>query len=153
MVIQPENARHKLNAKGSNDRLSNIGACNTASSLPNINQSDEANAPLINPAISARCSDDGQAVSIPVAAFKGANPHRAYERGVKLVGATAHYVTPDLYEGRVITPDVSIVDHADKVEDLIAQGQDTERCVLSRAVKLHLEHRVMLNGNRTIVFK
>ena len=95
-----------------------------------------------------------QGASIPVAAFKGAKPnHRAYERGVKLVGATAHYVTPDLYVGRVITPDVSIVDHADKVEDLIAQGQDTERCVLSRAVKLHLEHRVMLNGNRTIVFK
>lgn len=86
--------------------------------------------------------------------FKGAKPyHRAYDRGVKMVGATAHYVTPDLDEGPIITQDVSIVDHADTVEDLIAQGQDTESRVLSRAVKLHLEHRVMLNGNRTIVFK
>lgn len=68
-----------------------------------------------------------------------------------MVGATAHYVTPDLDEGPIITPDVSIVDHADTVEDLIAQGQYTERRVLSRAVKLHLEHRVMLNGNHTII--
>jgi formyltetrahydrofolate deformylase len=86
--------------------------------------------------------------------FKGAKPyHRAYDRGVKMVGATAHYVTPDLDEGPIITQDVSIVDHADTVDDLIAQGQDTESRVLARAVKLHLEHRVLLNGNRTIVFK
>lgn len=86
--------------------------------------------------------------------FKGAKPyHRAHERGVKMVGATAHYVTADLDEGPIITQDVSIVDHADTVDDLIAQGQDTESRVLARAVKLHLEHRVMLNGNRTIVFK
>ena len=86
--------------------------------------------------------------------FKGAKPyHRAYDRGVKMVGATAHYVTADLDEGPIITQDVSIVDHADTVEDLIAQGQDTESRVLARAVKLHSEHRVLLNGNRTIVFK
>ncbi len=86
--------------------------------------------------------------------FKGAKPyHRAYERGVKMVGATAHYVTPDLDEGPIIAQDVSIVDHADTVDNLIAQGQDTESRVLARAVKLHLEHRVMLNGNRTVVFK
>lgn len=86
--------------------------------------------------------------------FKGAKPyHRAYERGVKMVGATAHYVTGDLDEGPIITQDVSVVDHADTVEDLIAQGQDTESRVLARAVKLHIEHRVMLNGNRTVVFK
>lgn len=86
--------------------------------------------------------------------FKGAKPyHRAYERGVKMVGATAHYVTPDLDEGPIITQDVSTVDHADTVDDLIAQGQDTESRVLARAVKLHLEHRVLLSGNRTIVFK
>ncbi len=86
--------------------------------------------------------------------FKGAKPyHRAYERGVKMVGATAHYVTADLDEGPIITQDVSIVDHADTVDDLIAQGQDTESRVLARAVKAHLEHRVMLNGARTIVFK
>lgn len=87
-------------------------------------------------------------------AFKGAKPyHRAWERGVKLVGATGHYVTPDLDEGPIIMQDVSTVDHADTVEDLIAQGQDTESRVLTRAVKAHCEHRVMLNGGRTVVFK
>jgi formyltetrahydrofolate deformylase len=100
---------------------------------------------------------DGRVINIHhsfLPGFKGAKPyHRAYERGVKMVGATAHYVTPDLDEGPIITQDVSIVDHADTVDDLISQGQDTESRVLSRAVKLHLEHRVMLNGNRTVVFK
>jgi len=100
---------------------------------------------------------DGRVINIHhsfLPGFKGAKPyHRAYERGVKMVGATAHYVTPDLDEGPIITQDVSIVDHADTVDDLIAQGLETESRVLSRAVKLHLEHRVMLNGNRTIVFK
>ena len=100
---------------------------------------------------------DGRVINIHhsfLPGFKGAKPyHRAHDRGVKMVGATAHYVTPDLDEGPIITQDVSIVDHADTVEDLIAQGQDTESRVLARAVKLHLEHRVMLNGNRTVVFK
>ena len=100
---------------------------------------------------------DGRVINIHhsfLPGFKGAKPyHRAFERGVKMVGATAHYVTPDLDEGPIITQDVSTVDHADTVEDLIAQGQDTESRVLARAVKLHLEHRVMLNGNRTVVFK
>jgi formyltetrahydrofolate deformylase len=86
--------------------------------------------------------------------FKGAKPyHRAHERGVKMVGASAHYVTGDLDEGPIIAQDVSVVDHADSVEDLIAQGQDTESRVLARAVKAHIEHRVILNGNRTVVFK
>ena len=100
---------------------------------------------------------DGRVINIHhsfLPGFKGAKPyHRAYERGVKMVGATAHYVTPDLDEGPIITQDVSIVDHADTVEELISQGQDTESRVLARAVKLHLEHRVMLNGARTVVFK
>jgi formyltetrahydrofolate deformylase len=100
---------------------------------------------------------DGRVINIHhsfLPGFKGARPyHRAYERGVKMVGATAHYVTPELDEGPIITQDVSTVDHADTVKDLIAQGQDTESRVLARAVKLHLEHRVMLNGNRTVVFK
>jgi formyltetrahydrofolate deformylase len=100
---------------------------------------------------------DGRVINIHhsfLPGFKGAKPyHRAHERGVKMVGATAHYVTADLDEGPIITQDVSIVDHADSVEDLIAQGQDTESRVLARAVKLHSEHRVLLNGNRTIVFK
>lgn len=100
---------------------------------------------------------DGRVINIHhsfLPGFKGAKPyHRAHERGVKMVGATAHYVTPDLDEGPIITQDVSIVDHADTVDDLIAQGQDTESRVLARAVKLHLEHRIMRNGNRTVVFK
>ncbi len=100
---------------------------------------------------------DGRVINIHhsfLPGFKGAKPyHRAYERGVKMVGATAHYVTPELDEGPIIVQDVSIVDHADTVDDLIAQGQDTESRVLARAVKLHLEHRVMLNGNRSVVFK
>ncbi len=79
--------------------------------------------------------------------------YRAHERGVKMVGASAHYVTGDLDEGPIIAQDVSVVDHADSVEDLIAQGQDTESRVLARAVKAHIEHRVILNGNRTVVFK
>jgi formyltetrahydrofolate deformylase len=87
-------------------------------------------------------------------AFKGAKPyHRAWERGVKLVGATGHYVTADLDEGPIIAQDVSMVDHADTIDDLIAQGQETESRVLTRAVKAHCEHRVMLNGSRTVVFK
>jgi len=87
-------------------------------------------------------------------AFKGAMPyHRAWERGVKMVGATAHYVTPDLDEGPIIAQDVSMVDHADTIDDLIAQGQETESRVLTRAVKAHCEHRVMRNGTRTVVFK
>ncbi len=86
--------------------------------------------------------------------FKGANPyHRAYETGVKMVGATAHYVTADLDEGPIIAQDVSVVDHAHSVADLISQGQDTESRVLARAVAAHLEHRVLLNGARTVVFR
>lgn len=86
--------------------------------------------------------------------FKGAKPyHRAHARGVKMVGATAHYVTAELDEGPIIAQDVSVVDHADDVDDLIAQGQDTESRVLARAVKAHIEHRVLLNGQRTVVFK
>ena len=100
---------------------------------------------------------DGRVINIHhsfLPGFKGANPyHRAYARGVKMVGATAHYVTPDLDEGPIIAQDVSIVDHADSVEDLIAQGQDTESRVLGRAVKAHLDHRVLLNGERAVVFR
>lgn len=100
---------------------------------------------------------EGRAINIHhsfLPGFKGARPyHRAYDRGVKMVGATAHYVTADLDEGPIIAQDVSIVDHADTVEDLIAQGQDVESRVLTRAVKAHCEHRVLLNGLRTVVFK
>src|SRR5258706_3032563 len=78
--------------------------------------------------------------------FKGAKPyHRAYDRGVKMVGATAHYVTPDLDEGPIIAQDVSIIDHADTVDDLIAQGQETKSLELTRPGQAHCEHRGVLN--------
>jgi formyltetrahydrofolate deformylase len=86
-------------------------------------------------------------------AFKGAKPyHQAFERGVKLIGATAHYVTGDLDEGPIIEQDVARVSHADSALDLVAIGRDVESRVLAHAVKLHLERRVMLSGSRTVVF-
>lgn len=85
--------------------------------------------------------------------FKGARPYaQAHARGVKIIGATAHYVTPDLDEGPIIEQDTIRVSHADSVADLVAQGQDVERRVLSRAVRWHAERRVLLNGNTTVVF-
>ncbi|NIE77408.1 formyltetrahydrofolate deformylase [Pantoea sp. Tr-811] len=86
--------------------------------------------------------------------FKGAKPyHQAYQRGVKLIGATAHYVTSDLDEGPIIEQEVQRVDHAYAPDDLVAIGRDTETIALSRAVKYHLEHRVFLNHDRTVIFK
>jgi formyltetrahydrofolate deformylase len=86
-------------------------------------------------------------------AFVGADPYaRAHERGVKLIGATAHYVTEDLDAGPIIDQDVTRVSHRDEVDDLIGIGRDVERLVLSRAVKAHLDDRVLLDGDRTIVF-
>ncbi len=85
--------------------------------------------------------------------FKGAKPyHQAYDRGVKLIGATAHYVTPDLDEGPIIEQETERVTHAMSAEDFVAVGRDIESRVLARAVKLHLENRVMLSGGKTIVF-
>lgn len=85
-------------------------------------------------------------------AFAGAKPyHRAYERGVKIIGATAHYVTADLDEGPIIEQDFVRVSHRDTIADLIRKGKDLERVVLARAVRLHLEHRVLVYGNRTVV--
>lgn len=86
--------------------------------------------------------------------FKGAKPyHRAHERGVKLIGATAHYVTAELDEGPIIEQDVGRVDHAMSAEEMVATGRDIENTVLARAIKFHLEHRVLLNGSRTVVFR
>nr|WP_202627447.1 formyltetrahydrofolate deformylase [Cellulomonas sp. APG4] len=86
--------------------------------------------------------------------FKGARPYaQAHDRGVKLIGATAHYVTGDLDEGPIIEQDVERVDHSKTVEDLVALGQDVERRALARAVRWHAEHRVLLDGHRTIVFR
>lgn len=85
--------------------------------------------------------------------FKGAKPyHQAHERGVKLIGATAHYVTADLDEGPIIEQETERVSHALSADDLVAVGRDIEARVLARAVKLHLEHRVLPNGRKTVVF-
>jgi formyltetrahydrofolate deformylase len=85
--------------------------------------------------------------------FKGARPyHRAHERGVKLIGATAHYVTEDLDEGPIIEQEVERVSHALSPDEYIAVGRDIESRVLARAVKWHAEHRILLNGKRTVVF-
>ncbi|GBR29332.1 formyltetrahydrofolate deformylase [Gluconobacter kondonii] len=85
--------------------------------------------------------------------FKGARPyHQAFARGVKLIGATAHYVTLDLDEGPIIEQDVERISHADTPEDLIRKGRDIERRVLARAVRYHIERRTIINGSRTVVF-
>lgn len=87
-------------------------------------------------------------------AFIGANPyHRAFERGVKIIGATAHYATADLDAGPIIEQDVVRVSHRDEVDDLVRKGKDLERVVLARAVRLHLQNRVLVYGNRTVVFE
>jgi formyltetrahydrofolate deformylase len=87
-------------------------------------------------------------------AFVGAQPyHQAHARGVKVVGATAHYATEDLDEGPIIEQDVMRVSHRDDVADLIRKGRDLERVVLARAVRAHLEHRVLALGHKTIVFE
>ena len=86
-------------------------------------------------------------------AFVGAKPyHAAFERGVKLIGATSHYVTQVLDEGPIIEQDVTRISHRDRVEDLIGKGRDLERIVLSRAVRWHLEQRILCYGNKTVVF-
>ncbi|EGL56002.1 formyltetrahydrofolate hydrolase [Methylophaga aminisulfidivorans MP] len=86
-------------------------------------------------------------------AFQGAKPyHQAYERGVKIIGATAHYATAELDEGPIIAQDVQHVQHDNSPQDLVMMGKDIERIVLARAVKAHIEHRIIINGRRTIVF-
>ncbi|WP_248306534.1 MULTISPECIES: formyltetrahydrofolate deformylase [unclassified Devosia] len=98
----------------------------------------------------------GQVINIHhsfLPSFKGAKPyHQAHERGVKIIGATAHYVTPDLDEGPIIEQETARVTHALSADDLVAAGRDIESRVLARAVKFHLENRVMLNGRKTVVF-
>lgn len=87
-------------------------------------------------------------------AFSGASPYRqAYERGVKIIGATSHYVTSELDEGPIIEQDIVRVSHRDAVRDMIRKGRDLERLVLARALSLHVEHRVLCNGRKTIVFE
>ena len=86
-------------------------------------------------------------------AFTGARPyHAAHARGVKLIGATSHYVTEELDDGPIIEQDVARISHRDQVEDLVARGRDLERMVLSRAVRWHLGRRILCYGNKTVVF-
>ncbi|THJ33001.1 formyltetrahydrofolate deformylase [Lampropedia aestuarii] len=99
----------------------------------------------------------GKAINIHhsfLPSFKGAKPYyQAHDRGVKLIGATAHYVTADLDEGPIIEQDVARAFHTDTVDDLTARGRDTESQVLARAVKWHSEHRILINGHKTVVFR
>ncbi|HEY1090530.1 MAG TPA: formyltetrahydrofolate deformylase [Burkholderiaceae bacterium] len=99
----------------------------------------------------------GRAINIHhsfLPSFKGARPyHQAHERGVKLIGATAHYVTSDLDEGPIIEQEIARIDHSMPPEQLVAIGRDTECVTLARAIQWHAEHRVLLNGHRTVVFR
>ncbi len=99
----------------------------------------------------------GRAINIHhsfLPSFKGAQPyHQAHARGVKIIGATAHYVTSDLDEGPIIEQDVARVDHSMTPRDLVQLGSDTESLVLARAVRRHVEQRIVLNGHRTVVFR
>jgi formyltetrahydrofolate deformylase len=110
---------------------------------------------ILSPGLSAKLA--GKAINIHhsfLPGFKGARPyHQAYERGVKLIGATAHYVTDDLDEGPIIEQEVTRVDHSQSPEELVAIGRDIESVVLARAVQYHCQHRVLLNGNKTVVFR
>jgi formyltetrahydrofolate deformylase len=86
-------------------------------------------------------------------AFSGARPYRAaFQRGVKLIGATSHYVTDVLDDGPIIEQDVTRVSHRDQIQDLVQKGRDLERIVLSRAVRWHLDHRILVYGNKTVIF-
>ncbi len=110
---------------------------------------------ILPPAMCARCA--GRVVNIHhgfLPSFAGGRPYqRAFERGVKLIGATSHFVTADLDEGPIIEQDVIRVDHTDTVEDMIRLGRDVEKNVLARAVRYVLEDRVLLDGMKTVVFR
>ncbi|MFG1344952.1 formyltetrahydrofolate deformylase [Xanthobacter autotrophicus DSM 431] len=110
---------------------------------------------VLSDGLSAKLS--GQCINIHhsfLPGFKGAKPyHQAHARGVKLIGATAHYVTSDLDEGPIIEQDVERISHQDDPEDLVRKGRDIERRVLARAISWHLQDRVLLNGSRTVVFR
>jgi len=110
---------------------------------------------ILSPELCGRL--EGRAINIHhsfLPSFQGARPYQqAHDRGVKLMGATAHYVTSDLDEGPIIEQDVARVDHSMSLEDCVSTGRDVECAVLARAVKWHAEHRILLNGHRTVVFR
>jgi formyltetrahydrofolate deformylase len=86
--------------------------------------------------------------------FVGARPyHQAYQRGVKLIGATCHYVTRDLDQGPIIEQDVIRIDHSDSVDDMVRYGKDIEKAVLARGLRYHLEDRVLVHANKTVIFR
>ena len=86
-------------------------------------------------------------------AFVGSSPYRqAYERGVKIIGATSHYVTQELDQGPIIAQDIIRVSHKDTLDDLVRKGRDLERFVLAKALRFHAEHRILVNGKKTVVF-
>lgn len=109
---------------------------------------------ILSPDLCARL--EGRVINIHhsfLPSFKGAKPyHQAHARGVKIIGATAHYVTPDLDEGPIIEQDVARVDHNRNIADFVQRGQDVEAAVLARAVRWHAEGRVLMDGHRTVVF-
>ena len=109
---------------------------------------------ILSPALTTQLA--GRCINIHhsfLPGFKGAKPyHQAFDRGVKLIGATAHFVTADLDEGPIIEQDVERVTHADSVDDLVRKGRDIERRVLARAVRYFLDDRILLNGRKTVVF-
>ena len=110
---------------------------------------------IVSPSVCAELA--GRAINIHhsfLPSFQGAKPYKqAHDRGVKLIGATAHYVTPELDEGPIIEQDVARVDHSMSVEACAGVGRDVECAVLARAVQWHVEHRILLNGNRTVIFR
>ncbi|CAK0745496.1 Formyltetrahydrofolate deformylase [Azospirillaceae bacterium] len=110
---------------------------------------------VLSPQLCAKLS--GRAINIHhsfLPSFRGAKPyHQAFTRGVKLIGATAHYVSPELDEGPIIEQEVQRVDHTLTPDDLVAVGRDIENIVLARAVKYHIEHRVLLNNGKTVIFR
>ena len=111
---------------------------------------------MLNLSGGIRRKREGRSVNIHhsfLPGLKGAKPyHQAHQRGVKLIGATAHFVTADLDEGPIIEQDVERISHRDTPEDLVRKGRDIERRVLARAIRYHLEDRVILNGRKTVVF-
>jgi formyltetrahydrofolate deformylase len=110
---------------------------------------------ILSPSVCAELP--GRAINIHhsfLPSFQGAKPYKqAHDRGVKLIGATAHYVTPDLDEGPIIEQDVARVDHSMSIEACAGVGRDVECAVLARAVQWHVEHRILLNGDRTVIFR
>jgi formyltetrahydrofolate deformylase len=110
---------------------------------------------ILSPAICAKLA--GRVINIHhsfLPSFRGARPHQqAHEHGVKVIGATAHYVTAELDEGPIIEQEVARVDHRSSPAELAAIGRDAERIALARAVRWHAEHRILLHGRRTVIFR